>query len=55
MNQRVPKANFWIIIYCTLEIKTENEPSISLPACQKMKICFTQKTKQNKTKGPKIE
>ena len=31
MNQRVLKANLWIINYCTLEMKSENEPAIGLP------------------------
>ena len=30
-NQRVPKTNLWIIDYCILEIKVDNEPAISLP------------------------
>ena len=30
INQRVPKAKLWIINYCILEIKADNEPAISL-------------------------
>ena len=29
INQRVPKAKLWIINYCILEIKADNEPAIS--------------------------
>ena len=29
-NQRVPKANLWIINYCILEIKADNALKISL-------------------------
>ena len=31
LNQRVAKANLWIINYCILEMKAGNEPAISLP------------------------
>ena len=31
INQRVPQANLWIIIYCILEMKADNKPAISLP------------------------
>ena len=27
----MPKANLWIINYCILEMKADNEPAISLP------------------------
>ena len=27
----MPKANLWIINYCMLEIKADNEPAISVP------------------------
>ena len=30
-NQRVPTANLWIINYCILEIKADDELAISLP------------------------
>ena len=29
-DQRVPKANLWIINYCILEMKADNKPAISL-------------------------
>ena len=30
-NEGVPKANLWIINYCILEMKADNELAISLP------------------------
>ena len=55
MNQRVLKANLWIINYCTLEMKSENEPAISLPvyfkSVKKWKyVLRRKKTKQKKQK-----
>ena len=54
INQRVPKANLWIINYCILETKADNEPAISLPvyfkSVKKWKYVLR---KNKKTKGPK--
>ena len=50
----MPKANLWIINHRILEMKSGNEPTISLPvyfkSIKKIKIMFYEKTK---TKGPK--
>ena len=59
-NQRVPKANLWIINYCILEIKADNEPAISLPvyfkSVKKWKYVFRKKKQQQQQKkGPKKE
>ena len=52
-NQRVHKANLWIIDYGILIIKADNKPAISLPVyfkfVKKMKICFTKKEKEKET------
>ena len=49
INQRVPKAKLWIINFCILEIKADNEPAISLPvyfkSVQKWKWGFMKKKK----------
>ena len=54
MNQRVLKANLWIINYCTLEMKSENEPAISLPvyfkSVKKWKYVLRKKNKTKKQK-----
>ena len=56
-NQRVPKANLWIINYCILEIKADNEPAISLPvyfkSVKKGKYVFGKKKKQKDQKKEK--
>ena len=55
INQRVPNANLWIINYCILEVKADNEPAVSLlvyfKSVKKWK-CFTKK-KTNKQKEKK--
>ena len=55
INQRVPNANLWIINYCILEVKADNEPAVSLlvyfKSVKKWK-CFTKK-KNKQTKGTK--
>ena len=47
INERVPKAKLWIINFCILEIKADNEPAISLPVylsvCPKMKMGLYEK------------
>ena len=51
INQRVPNANLWIINYCILEVKADNEPAVSLLVYFKsVKIwkCFTKKIQTNK-------
>ena len=54
INQRVPKANLWIINYCILEIKADNEPAISLPvyfkSVKKWKYVFRKKNNNNNNK-----
>ena len=51
INQRVPNANLWIINYCILEVKADNEPAVSLlvyfKSVKKWK-CFTKKKQTNK-------
>ena len=55
----MPKANFWIINYCILEIKADNEPAISLPvyfkSVKKWKYVLRKKktTKNRRTKKRK--
>ena len=47
----MPKANLWIINYCILEIKADNEPAISLPvyfkSVKKWKYVFRKKNNNN--------
>ena len=51
INQRVPTANLWIINYCILEVKVDNEPAVGLlvyfKSVKKWK-CFTKKTNKQK-------
>ena len=47
----MPKANLWIINYCILEMKADNEPAISLPVyfkSVKMENMFFDKKKKKK-------
>ena len=50
----MPKANLWIINYCILEIKADNEPAISLPvyfkSVKKWKYVFRKKNNNNNNK-----
>ena len=50
----MPKANLWIIDYCILEIKADNESAISLPVyfkfVKKWKYVLRKKKKKKKTK-----
>ena len=49
----MPKANLWIINYCILEMKADNELAISLPVyfkSVKTWKCFTKKNKNKRTK-----
>ena len=48
----MPKANLWIINYCILEMKADNELAISLPVYFKSKNENVLR-KKTKTKGPK--
>ena len=51
INQRVPKANLWIINYCILEMKADNKPAISLPVyfkSVKIENMFFDKKKKKK-------
>ena len=54
----MPKANLWIINYCILEIKADNEPAISLPvyfkSVKKGKYVFGKKKKTKRPKKGKI-
>ena len=51
----MPKANLWIINYCILEMKADNEPAISLPVYfESVKIenmFFDKKRKKKKKKS----
>ena len=53
----MPKANFWIINYCILEIKADNEPAISLPvyfkSVKKWKYVLRKKKNNKKQKDQK--
>ena len=57
INQRVPQANLWIIIYCILEMKADNKPAISLPVYFKSvkteNMCFDKKKKKKERKTKK--
>ena len=46
----VPKANLWIINYCYLEMKVDNEPAISLPVYSKSLEKWKYVLHKNKTK-----
>ena len=58
----VPKANLWIINYCYLEMKVDNEPAISLPvyskSLKKWKYVLhknkTKKEQKGQTRGKKV-
>ena len=56
INQSMPKANLWIINYCMLETKADNEPAISVlvyfKSVKKWKFVLRKK-RHNKTKGQK--
>ena len=58
INQRVPQANLWIIIYCILEMKADNKPAISLPVYFKSvkteNMFFDKKKKQVSDGGSRI-
>ena len=48
----MPKANLWIINYCMLEIKADNEPAISVPvylSLSKNENLFYEKKKKKDT------
>ena len=53
----MPKANLWIINYCMLEIKADNEPAIRVPAYLSLSknenLFYEKKKRHNKTKGQK--
>ena len=50
----MPKTNLWIINYCILEIKADNEPAISLPvyfkSVKKWKYVLRKKQQQQQQK-----
>ena len=52
----MPKANLWIINYCILEMKADNEPAISLPVyfkSVKTENMFFDKKRKKKEKKKK--
>ena len=52
----MPKANLWIINYCILEMKADNEPAISLPVyfeSVKIENMFFDKKKKRKKERKK--
>ena len=55
----MPKANLWIINYCILEMKADNEPAISLPVYFKSvkieNMFFDKKKKKERKKKRKIK
>ena len=54
----MPKANLWIINYCILEMKADNEPAISLPVyfeSVKIENMFFDKKKKERKKERKKE
>ena len=57
LYQSMPKANLWILNYCALEMKSNNEPTIGLPVyfkpVKKIENMFYEKTKKRTKKKRK--